>query len=715
MFHNYGYEVTTILKNAEKIRYQCKHPYVGTEHLLLSILNEENEVTKIFKDYQVTYETFKKELLNVVGKATRTQELNLYTPMLKRVIEIAQINANENNKGLVTPTHLVLAMLEEGEGVAIRILYNMDIPLDNIYDSLKVKNMSKEKRHKNLEVMKIGIPLSQNINKDNVIVGREKELSLMIETLLRRQKNNPLLIGKAGVGKTALVEELARRIKYHEVPEELKDMEIVCLEMGSLVAGTKYRGEFEEKLNKIIKEVISEKNIILFIDEIHSMVNAGGAEGAISASDILKPYLARGSIKVIGATTLEEYHEFLEKDKALDRRFERIIIEEPTKEEMKSILTKITPTYESHYDLTITEENIDDIIELSEEYLFQKNNPDKSIDLLDSVCARIKRKNMHQDHKSAEQELEKIYKRKEKYIRNQNYKKAMEEKTLEENIKHQLQTVSNSPKLKMTKDDILEMIESKTNTKIRQNKKELLNSLETTLKKEILGQDIAINKMIDTLKMPNQKGTSFLLVGGSGVGKTETAKIVSKVLKMELIRLDMSEYATPESINKLIGTPAGYIGYNDSYVFQRLTEHPFAVILLDEIEKAHREVLNLLLQILDESYIMDRKGNKIHFEHTLIFMTSNIEGRKKVGFSTKTKPAFEGILSKELLGRIKAVVEYAPITKEVAKEYIKRHIKLEDTEVVSLIEEAEIEKFGLRNLKFLIQKQKQEKTLIENT
>ena len=278
MFHNYGYEVTTILKNAEKIRYQCKHPYVGTEHLLLSILNEENEVTKIFKDYQVTYETFKKELLNVVGKATRTQELNLYTPMLKRVIEIAQINANENNKGLVTPTHLVLAMLEEGEGVAIRILYNMDIPLDNIYDSLKVKNMSKEKRHKNLEVMKIGIPLSQNINKDNVIVGREKELSLMIETLLRRQKNNPLLIGKAGVGKTALVEELARRIKYHEVPEELKNMEIVCLEMGSLVAGTKYRGEFEEKLNKIIKEVISEKNIILFIDEIHSMVNAGGED-----------------------------------------------------------------------------------------------------------------------------------------------------------------------------------------------------------------------------------------------------------------------------------------------------------------------------------------------------------------------------------------------------------------------------------------------------
>ena len=714
MFHNYGYEVTIILKNAEKIRYQLKHPYVGTEHLLLAILKEENEATKVFKEHEVTAESFKEELLSVVGEASRAQEINLYTPMLKRVIEIAQMNANENNKGLVTPTHLVLAILEEGEGVAIRILYNMDIPLDTIYETLKTKNISKEKRHKNLEIMKIGIPMSQNISKDSVIVGREKELSLMIETLLRKQKNNPLLIGKAGVGKTALVEELARRIKYHEVPEELEGMEIISLEMGSLVAGTKYRGEFEEKLNKIIKEVMSEKNIILFIDEIHSMVNAGGAEGAISASDILKPYLARGSIKVIGATTLEEYHEFLEHDKALDRRFERILIEEPTKSEMKKILTQIVPSYESHYDLAITEENIDDIIELSDKYLFQKNNPDKSIDLLDSVCARIKRKNTHQTNKDAAQELEKIHKRKEKYIRSQNYKKAMEEKALEEHLRLEMQTPSLSPKLEMTKSDILEMIEAKANIEVRTDKKELLENLETTLKKEILGQDIAIDKILETCKINEQTGLSFLLIGGSGVGKTETVKIISRILKMELIRLDMSEYATQESINKLIGAPAGYIGYNDAYVFQRLIEHPFAVILLDEIEKAHPQVLNLLLQILDESYIMDRKGNKIHFEHRLIFMTSNIEGRRKVGFSTKTKPAFEGVLTKELLGRIKGVIEYAPITKEVAKTYIKKNIKITDQEIEHLIEEAEIEKFGLRNLKFLVQKKKQEKNLIEN-
>lgn len=714
MFHNYGYEVTTILKNAEKIRYQCKHPYVGTEHLLLAILKEENEVTKIFKEYEVTEESFKEELLHVVGQASRTQEINLYTPMLKRVIELAQMSANENNKGLVTPTHLILAILEEGEGVAIRILYNMDIPLDTIYDTLKIKNISKEKRHKNLEIMKIGIPMSQNISKDSMIVGREKELALMIETLLRKQKNNPLLIGKAGVGKTALVEELARRIKYHEVPEELEDMEIISLEMGSLVAGTKYRGEFEEKLNKIIKEVISEKNIILFIDEIHSMVNAGGAEGAISASDILKPYLARGNIKVIGATTLEEYHQFLEQDKALDRRFERILIEEPTKSEMKKILTQIVPSYEIHYDLAITEENMDDIIELSDRYLFQKNNPDKSIDLLDSVCARIKRKNTHQTNKDAIQKLEKIHKRKEKYIRNQNFKKAMEEKTLEKHLLQEIQTPPLIPKLKMTKNDILEMIEAKTNTPVRTDKKELIKNLETTLKKEILGQDFAIDKILETCKINEQIGLSFLLIGGSGVGKTETVKIISQTLKMELIRLDMSEYATSESINKLIGAPAGYIGYNDTYVFQRLTEHPFAVILLDEIEKAHPQVLNLLLQILDESYIMDRKGNKVHFEHSLIFMTSNIEGRRKVGFSTKTKPAFEGILTRELLGRIKGVIEYAPITKEVAKEYIKKNIKITDQEIEELIEEAEIEKFGLRNLKFLVQKKKQEKNLIEN-
>ena len=346
MFHNYGFEVATILKNAENIRYDLRHPYVGTEHLLLSILGSSNEVISLFLEYGISYDSFLEQLMETVGQASSYQELNLYTPMLKRVLEIANMNALENNKGVVTPTYLVLALLEEGEGIAIRILLSMGVSLDELYFELKQSIAPKSKRNKNLEVLKIGVLMGQNISREKVIVGRDKELDYMIETLLRRQKNNPLLLGKAGVGKTALVEELARRIKYHEVPHELEGMEIVLLEMGALVAGTKYRGEFEERLNKIIKEVVHEKNIILFIDEIHTMVNAGGAEGAIAASDILKPYLARGELKIIGATTLAEYHEFLERDKALDRRFEKIMIEEQNEEMMQTILDALVPTYE---------------------------------------------------------------------------------------------------------------------------------------------------------------------------------------------------------------------------------------------------------------------------------------------------------------------------------------------------------------------------------
>ena len=414
MFHNYGFEVATILKNAENIRFNLRHPYVGTEHLLLAILQSDNEVSKIFALNDITYEAFKNVLLETVGQASTEQEINLYTPMLKKVIEIANMEAMDNNKGVVTPSHLVLALLEEGEGVAIRILMQFDASIDDLYIELKQTLSSKNKKNKNLEVLKIGVSMNNGLPTEKTIVGRDREVDLMIETLLRKQKNNPLLIGKAGVGKTALVEELARRIKYHEVPKELDGMEIILLEMGALVAGTKYRGEFEERLHKIIKEVISEKNIILFIDEIHSMVNAGGAEGAICASDILKPYLARGELKIIGATTLREYHEFLEQDKALDRRFEKILLEEPNEEMMQTILDAVVPTFEKYYDMKITAKNKQDFLYYSEKYLFNKSNPDRTIDLIDSVCAHKKvKKASHDSHKSQEV-LAKIRRKKSK-------------------------------------------------------------------------------------------------------------------------------------------------------------------------------------------------------------------------------------------------------------------------------------------------------------
>jgi len=704
MFHNFGFEVASILKRAEEKRFKLRHPYVGTEHLLLSILSCENEVSFLLLEYGIDDKLFQDELISIVGQASREQELNLYTPMLKQVIEVASMDAAENNKGIVTPTHLFLALLEEGEGVAYRILLSLDLPIEEVYEKLKRKSFSKESRNKNLEVLKIGVSLNDSVNRNEVIVGRDDEMTLMIETLLRRQKNNPLLIGYAGVGKTALVEELARRIKLGNVPRELLDTEIVMLEMGALVAGTKYRGEFEERLHKIIKEVNSAGNIILFIDEIHTMVNAGGAEGAIAASDILKPYLARGDIKVIGATTLEEYHQYLEKDKALDRRFEKIMIEEPNEENMIKILKALKPNLEKHYGVTLTDKNLNDFLHYSDEYLFSKRNPDKTIELIDSVCARVKLKNSNKHHLRKPLELEKVKKRKEKCVKLGDYEAAIYEATLEEKLKKEMNHVIEEKKLFVSEDDILEMIEVKTHSSIRVSHEEVMKNLHDKLYSFILGQDDVLEKLLSVMEYPKQKGTSFLLVGGSGVGKTETVKLVSDALKTNLLRIDMSEYSSLESINKLIGTPPGYIGYDEEYVFQSLREHPISTVLFDEIEKAHPKVLNLLLQILDEGFITDRRGNKIRFDHTFIFLTSNVLPKEKVGFSSTIHPSFESVLSKELLGRVDSILEYQPITKDVARMYINRYLKNKNVSVEDLIQESDIEKYGLRNIRNLIHK-----------
>ena len=333
MFESFGFEISKLFKDAETIRYDLRHPYVGSEHLLLSILKNNNEVSKELRKYNVTYSNFKKELVKIVGSASIPSQLNLYTPLLKRVIENATYDAKEENSQ-VTIRHLFLAMLEEGEGIALRILLLMDVDLEKIYNQFK-KNKTGEIK------LDFGTLLNATVSKDETVVCREREINKVIETLLRHKKNNPLLVGKAGVGKTAIVEELARRINNKQIPEKLENAKIIMLEMGSLVSGTKYRGEFEEKLTKIIDKATEDESIILFIDEIHSMVNAGAADGAVSAADILKPYLARGNIKVIGATTINEYNKYFLKDKALTRRFEKIVIDEPSLEETKQILYNV--------------------------------------------------------------------------------------------------------------------------------------------------------------------------------------------------------------------------------------------------------------------------------------------------------------------------------------------------------------------------------------
>ena len=691
MFQNFGYEIADLIKDAENIRFNLRHPYVGTEHLLLAILKNQNEVTKICQEYGLTASLFLQELELVIGHSSKPSELNLYTPMLKRVLELALNEASENNNGKVKINHLLLAMLEERDGVAIRIMMRLNIDLDDLYDALK-DNLVVSRKSKNLEIMKIGIHLTNKNNKNSILAGRNNEIEIIIETLLRKEKNNPLLIGKAGVGKTAIVEELARRIVKKEVPIELQNMEIYELEMASLVAGTKYRGEFEERFTKIIKEITKEKNIIIFIDEIHSMVNAGGAEGAICAADILKPYLARGNLKIIGSTTIEEYHEYIEKDKALARRFEKIVINEPSNEDMQLILKCVKPIYEKHYHLTLTSENLNDVLNLANEYIYSKNNPDKTLDLLDSVCAKIKYE------KSNKLNIENVIKKKENLLKNGEYKDALQIAKEEQKIRN------TKEKLIMTKKDILEVIEKKTNMILLTSKKTLINQLRTNLFNNILGQDDVLNKLLDTMEYSKTKGTSFLFLGGSGVGKTQTVKIISDTLKTNLIRIDMSEYHLEESINRLIGAPSGYVGYGKDYVFRSLIDHPYSTILFDEIEKAHPKVLNLLLQILDEGFITDSLGNKIHFDHTYIFLTSNIKIKDKIGFNSSLNNSLDNLLSKELVGRIDMILPFNNITKDIAKKYIQKNLINKNINYEELLNESDIAKYGLRNLKNLINK-----------
>ena len=684
MYNNYSLEVKRIFKDAEKIAIDLNHPYVGTEHLLLSLINNDDKIKKILLKYDLTYDEFLDELLLVVGTSENKKCTCIYTPLLKRVIKTAdEISKNK----MMEPMHLLEAILEEGEGIAIRIIISMGIDIDKLYDEIKKKH---KKGNTKLELYNIGKDMSE-INSDDILVGREKELNLIIETLLRKNKNNPLLIGPAGVGKSAIIEELARRIKSGNVPNKLKDKKIVSLEMSSLVAGTKYRGEFEEKLNKVIKEIEENPEIILFIDEIHTMANAGGAEGAINASDILKPYLARGKVKIIGATTTNEYNKFIAKDKALSRRFEIIKINEPTIKETENILSKIRPSFEKHYNIKITEENIKNIVSLTDRYVLDRFNPDKSIDLLDSVCAMKEvESTKEKDISKLKDKLLNIIKKKENMVKKNNFDEALKYRSMEIKLQEKIDKEENTPN-KITAKDIKEMLERKNNIPFIENDFE---NLENYLLDNIIGQNNVVREIINALKQKEEDlPVSILLTGSTGVGKTKTVKEIAKYLDIPLIRLDLSEYNESVSITRLIGASAGYVGYDDENIFEKVRMNPHSIILLDELEKAHPNVINLFLQILDEGYVTNSKGEKIDFKNTYIFMTSNAMINQKIGFM-KGKSNYQDSFSKEFLARITAKINYNNITEEMIKEYLDK----KGIEDYSLVKDFDYENQGFRGL-----------------
>ena len=701
MLGNFSEEAQIVLNNAKEEMKELKHPYVGTEHLVLAILKENNAVSSKLNNAGISYESFKAEIINIIGKGSKESELFLYTPLLKKIIENAIVDSKDNGTGEVGIETLFSSLIEEGEGIAIRIFIKMNIDMDDIYEYFisKRNKKVKNKRNKKLLIEEIGVNLTDMASKNELdpVIGREEEVSRMLEILCRRTKNNPILIGEPGVGKTALVEELCNLIVSNKVPDNLKNKKVISLDMASAVAGTKYRGEFEERIKKVLKEIEEDGDIILFIDEIHTLVGAGGAEGAIDASNILKPSLARGKIKCIGATTISEYKKFIEKDGALERRFQKIIVESPRKEKTKEILMKLKPIYEKYHKVKISENIIDEILKLTEKYIYDRNEPDKSIDVLDEVCSKvsIKSNNKKSDMDVLNNKLKELNKIKNDYIIENNLEMAYEYRKEEKNIlsqinKLQLNTKNKKTYTEVTVKDVANVISTKTKIpvyEILQDNSKIIKKIERDLSENIIGQEKAINNLINITKRiklgyKDNKVYSLMFVGPSGVGKSLLAKIYAKELVgiNNLIRLDMSEYSDSMSINKIIGSAPGYVGYDDNKnILEEIRNKPNSVILLDEIDKAHPKIINLLYQILDEGEIKDAKGNTIKFNNNLIIMTTNVGyENNSVGFNIEHENQILSSLKSEFkvafINRIDGIIDFNKLTEENIKKIIKNEL-----------------------------------------
>ena len=737
MFSRFSEEAQKALILAKKEMNNLRHPYVGSEHLFLSILSMKDlEIAKVLASYNITYEVFKKELIRIVGVGKESNEWFLYTPLLKRVIETAILNSKEKGEVEVSVNELLLAILEEGEGVAIRLLIGLNIDVDEIYNSIsKDSKVSNKAIHKKLLVEDFAVNLNKKIvgNEVDPVIGRDDEIKSLIEILCRRGKNNPLLIGEAGVGKTAIVEELARRIVEGNVPKPLKGKTILSLPMASLVAGTKYRGEFEERVSKILKELEENDDIIVFIDEVHTIVGAGGAEGAIDASNIIKPALARGKIQLIGATTTYEYHNFIEKDKALNRRFQIIMIEEPTKEKTKEILKKLKLLYEAYHFVSISDDIIDLIVDLSDTYIYEYYQPDKSIDILDEVCTKASLLESKNDTEllKINIELQEVISNKKKAIMKQDFDlastyKEKEKELLTKKNDLELNLMTKRKPKKITKEMVADVIYLKTKIpvyEINKSSRKIINNLDKSLKKIVLGQDEIITDLCNRVKkvrlgfQDKPHIESFLFCGRTGVGKTLLVKEFAKLLygDANFIRLDMSEYKEAHTVSKIIGSPPGYVGFdNHLTVLDTIRMHPHSVILLDEIEKASSEVMKLFLQVLDEGVLTDSRGRKVRFDNVFLFMTTNLGySSDSIGFTeSKNNIDIEEFLGVEFVNRIGKIYYFNDISSDVIHKIVEKRlnvliegfkkkdlkIKISPKIVDKVIEKSNYDKFGARRV-----------------
>ena len=778
MFERFTEKAIKVIMLAQEEARRLGHNFVGTEQVLLGLIGEGTGVAaKTLKSMGVNLKDARVEVEKIIGRGSGFVAVEIpFTPRAKRVLELSWDEARQLGHNYIGTEHLLLGLIREGEGVAARVLENLGVDLNKIRTNV-VKMLGESKSQTataggggSAPVSKVKTPSLDEYGTDltlaaaemrlDPVVGREKEIERVIQILARRTKNNPVLLGEPGVGKTAVAEGLATRIVNGEVPDILEGKKVIQLDMGLLIAGTKYRGEFEERLKKIMDEIRQAGNVILVIDEMHTLIGAGAAEGAIDAANILKPALSRGEIQVIGATTLDEYRKYIEKDSALERRFQSIIIEEPSIDETIEIIRGLKFKYEEHHELIISDEAVVAATKLSSKYVTDRFLPDKAIDALDEASSKVRLKvsSLCPEAKELDKQLREIVKEKEEAIRNQDFEKASSLRDDEADMKDKIREVTEqwkkdneANKPVVTAEDVAEVIATMTGvpvTRLTEGESERLLKLEDTLHERVIGQSdavVALSKAIRRarvgLKSPNRPIGSFIFSGPTGVGKTELAKALAEAMfgsEDNMIRVDMSEFMEKHSTAKLIGSPPGYVGYDDGgHLSELVRKKPYSVILFDEIEKAHPDIFNIMLQILDDGRLTDAKGRHINFKNTVIIMTSNVGAsmittQGKLGFTTaenakqdkyeKLKDTVNEELKKafrpEFLNRIDDIIVFNHLSKEEIRQIVdlmmkdlfkrisERGLSMEVTDEVKdyLAKDGYSEAYGARPLRRLIQR-----------
>ncbi|MBN4004565.1 ATP-dependent Clp protease ATP-binding subunit [Nostoc sp. LPT] len=693
MFERFTEKAIKVIMLAQEEARRLGHNFVGTEQILLGLIGEGTGVAaKVLKSMGVNLKDARIEVEKIIGRGSGFVAVEIpFTPRAKRVLELSLEEARQLGHNYIGTEHLLLGLIREGEGVAARVLENLGVDLSKVRtqvirmlgETAEVSPGGSSGRTKTPTLDEFGSNLTQMAidNKLDPVVGRAKEIERVIQILGRRTKNNPVLIGEPGVGKTAIAEGLASRIATKDVPDILEDKRVVTLDIGLLVAGTKYRGEFEERLKKIMDEIRSAGNVILVIDEVHTLIGAGAAEGAIDAANILKPALARGELQCIGATTLDEYRKHIERDAALERRFQPVMVGEPTVDETIEILYGLRERYEQHHKLKISDEALVAAAKLSDRYISDRYLPDKAIDLVDEAGSRVRLINsqLPPAAKELDKELRQILKEKDDAVRSQDFDKAGELRDREMEIKAEIRAIAQSKtnatgaeheEPVVTEEDIAHIVASWTGVpvnKLTESESEKLLHMEDTLHQRLIGQDEAVRAVSRAirrarvgLKNPNRPIASFVFSGPTGVGKTELAKSLAAYFfgsEEAMIRLDMSEYMERHTVSKLIGSPPGYVGYNEGgQLTEAVRRRPYTVVLFDEIEKAHPDVFNMLLQILEDGRLTDAKGRTVDFKNTLLILTSNIgskvieKGGSGIGFE------FSEDASESTYNRIRSLV-----------------------------------------------------------